>query len=111
MDWDKIKADAIAAVQGVLGGAWNAVSAGATAQITLLVNAAKEVDDNSKLPDGDPKKMTPAEYKLTLSHQKMAMQNVLKGYEAIGEAAAINAVAAVVNVIINAASGVLIGLL
>lgn len=110
MDWDQIKTNAITAVQGILGGVWTAVSAGATTQIGLLVSAAKTAEDNAKLPAGDPKKMTTEEAKMVLSHQKMAMQNVLKGYEAIGEAAAINAVAAVVKAITDAIPTALIGL-
>jgi len=54
--------------------------------------------------------MTPDEYNLLASQQKTALQNVLTAYEAIGIAAAKNAVAAVVDVIVKAAPG-LVGIL
>jgi hypothetical protein len=54
--------------------------------------------------------MTPAEDQLLLAQQKLAAQNVLTGYEAIGIAAAQNAIAAVVNTIITAVPA-LVGML
>lgn len=102
-DWSTVRSDAISAAQGVLGPAWAAASAGATAAITSLVQTSQYIDQNKT-------NMTPAEYQLLVSQQKVAVQNVLTGYEAIGIAAALNAIAAVVNVVV-AAVPTLVGIL
>lgn len=102
-NWTQVRNSAIAAAQEVLGTAWSAAENGATAQIRALVEIAKYIDANKD-------NMDPDEYKSLCDQQKTALQNVLTGYEAIGMAAAQNAVAAVVNAILKAVPG-LVGLL
>jgi hypothetical protein len=102
-DWSTVRTDAISAARGVLGPAWAAAAAGATAAITSLVQTSQYIDENKTT-------MTPAEYQLLVSQQKLAVQNVLTAYEAIGIAAALNAIAAVVNTIL-AAVPTLVGIL
>jgi hypothetical protein len=89
-DWSSVRSDAIQAAQGVLGGAWNAASAGATAQITQLVQTAQYIEENSG-------SMTSDESQFLMTQQKTALQNVLTAYASIAIAAAINTVNAVVN--------------
>ena len=68
-----------------------------------MLRAAQYIDQNKA-------SMTSDEYQLLVSQQKIALQNVLTGYEAIGTATAQNAIAAVVNVILKAVPG-LVGIL
>ena len=102
-NWSTVESNAISAAKGVLSGAWAAASVGATSAISSLVHTAQYIDQNKA-------SMTPDEYNLLASQQKTALQNVLTAYEAIGIAAAKNAVAAVVDVIVKAAPG-LVGIL
>jgi hypothetical protein len=99
-DWTSVRADAISAAQGVLGPAWKAASAGATGAIGSLVHTAQYIEQNKS-------NMTADEYQLLVSQQKLATQNVLTGYEAISIAAAINAINAMVAVIVAAAPALL----
>ena len=99
-DWSTVRSDAISAARGVLSGAWASASAGATGAIASLVQTAQYIDENKE-------KMTEDEYKLLASQQKTALQNVLTAYEAIGIAAAQNALAAVVNAILKDVPGLL----
>ena len=94
-DWSTLRSDAISAAQSVLGPAWAAASSGATGAITSLVHTAQYIDQNKA-------SMTPAEAQFLSNQQKQAMQNVLTGYEAIGIAAAQNAVAAVIQAVLTA---------
>ena len=93
-DWSKVLSDAIAAAQGVLSSAWTVASVGATSAIASLVQTAQYIDQNKD-------KMNSDEYQLLASQQKIALQNVLTGYECIGIAAAQNATANVVNAIVK----------
>lgn len=103
-DWTTVENSAIAAAKGVLGGAWNAASSGATAQIKQLVQTAQYIESNTgNMNTGN---MTADEAKFLMSQQKTALQNVLTIYEAIGIAAAINTVNAVISVIINNVPGI-----
>ncbi len=97
-DWATVLNSALAAAQGVLGASWGAASAGATAQITQLVQTAQYIEANSAA-------MTPAETQFLMAQQKTALQNVLTIYESIAIAAAINTVNAILTVIITAAPG------
>jgi hypothetical protein len=94
-DWSTIRSDAISAAEGVLGPAWTAASGGASAAISSLVQTAQYIDENKN-------NLTPDEYQLLVSQQKQATQNVLTGYAAISIAAAMNAINAVVQVILKA---------
>ena len=94
-DWSTVGSTAIAAAQGALGPAWKVASNGATAAINSLVQTAQYIEENKD-------NMTSDEYQLLVSQQKTALQNVLTGYQAIGIAAAINAVSAVVTAVVNA---------
>jgi hypothetical protein len=46
-NWTQVQNHAISAAQNVLGAAWNAASAGATAQITQLVQTAQYIESNT----------------------------------------------------------------
>lgn len=92
-DWSKVLNDAVAAAKNVLGGSWTTASQGATAQIGALVSTAQYIDANKT-------SMTAAEYQLLVSQQKTALQNVLTAYEAIGIAAAQDAVSAVIQAVL-----------
>ena len=102
-DWLSVRSDAIQAAQGVLGGACNAASAGATAQITQLTQTAQYIEENSG-------SMTSDESQFLMTQQKTALQNVLTAYASIAIAAAINTVNAVVNKILSDAPA-LVGLI
>jgi hypothetical protein len=93
-NWTTIRNNAIAAAEGVLKGAWDAASAGATAQISMLVQTAQYISRAN---------MTADEKEFLMDQQKTALQKVLTTYESIGIAAAINTVNAVMNVILQAA--------
>jgi hypothetical protein len=93
-NWTTVRNNAITAAEGVLKGAWSAASAGATAQINMLVQTAQYISKTN---------MTTDEKEFLMNQQKTALQNVLTAYESIGIAAAINTVNAVMNVILQAA--------
>jgi hypothetical protein len=93
-NWDKVTKDALAAAKSALGAAWGAASQGATGQIGALVHVGRYIEENKD-------RMTAEEYTLLSSQQKVALQNVLTAYEAIGIATAQNAVAAVINAILK----------
>ena len=97
-NWTTVRNNAIAAAEGVLKGAWDAASAGATAQISMLVQTAQYISKS---------KMTAEEKTFLMNQQKAALQNVLTTYESIAIAAAINTVNAVMNVILQAAPALL----
>jgi hypothetical protein len=97
-NWTTVRNDAIAAAQGVLAGSWGAASTGATAQISILIQTGKYIEENIA-------SMTVDEANLLVSQQKIVMQNILTAYESITIAAAINAVNAVIAVILTAAPG------
>jgi hypothetical protein len=94
--WPTVRANAIAAAEGVLLGSWSAASAGATGQIYALVHVAQYISDNRA-------KLTKPEINFLMDQQKTALQNVLTTYESIGIAAAINTVNAVMQVVVQAA--------
>ena len=102
-NWSKVTQDAITAAQAALGGAWSGAAQAATAQISALVHVAQYVEANQDA-------MTPAEYQFLVAQQKQAVQNVLTSYQAIGLAAAQNAIAAAINAVIKDAPG-LVGIL
>ncbi|HEY4940241.1 MAG TPA: hypothetical protein VII56_02340 [Rhizomicrobium sp.] len=94
MDWTKILNDAIAAAKTALGNEdWSAVAKGAATQIGKLVVTAQYIAEHKD-------QMDPAEYQFTVAQNKTALHNVFTAYEAIGEAAAQNAIAAVVKAVV-----------
>jgi hypothetical protein len=97
-DWVTLRDTAVSTAKSKLGTAWNSASVGATSAIHSLVQTAQFVDEHKDT-------MTADEYRLLTSQQKQALQNVLTGYEAIGVAAAINTVNAVVAAILAAVPG------
>lgn len=97
-NWATVQSSAIAAAQNVLEGSWGAVSPGATAQITMLVQTAQYIETNSGA-------MTPAETQFLMAQQKTALQNVLTAYISISIAIAMNVVSAIIKTIITAAPG------
>ncbi|WP_247392472.1 hypothetical protein [Ralstonia pseudosolanacearum] len=100
IDWVTVRNKAISAAENSLGGAWAAASGAATAQISNLIQTAQYIAQHQH-------DLTEDEAQLLAYQQKHAMQNVLTAYVAIGIAAAQNAIAAVVNVILAAAPGLL----
>ncbi|MEN2473128.1 hypothetical protein [Burkholderia sp. GS2Y] len=99
-NWVSVRSDAISAAMNALGTSWSAVAGGATNQISLLVQTAQYIEQNlGSLSSG--------EASLLADQQKTALQNVLTAYAAIGIAAAQNAVAAVVDVILKDIPGLI----
>lgn len=91
-NWGAVFQQALAAAQGVLGLKWNTISQGATSQIDALNNTAKYIENNKS-------RMKPDEYKMVIANQKLALQNVLLGYQDISIAIAEETVQAVWTVI------------
>ena len=87
IDWNTVAKQAIAAAAASLGATWNAVAPAAQHSIELLVMTAQYIAANAAQLDAD-------DQKLLTDNQQLAMQNVLLGYQAIGTAAAEQAVAA-----------------
>jgi hypothetical protein len=94
-DWNAIQQDAIQEVESLLGNVWPTAAHGAIAATASLIAAGKYIEENLN-------NMTADEGKFLMAQQKVAMQNVLLGYQAIGIAIAINAVNSVITVIISA---------
>lgn len=94
-NWDSVLTQAIAAAQGTLKNAWSTVGPSAQHNIQLLVDTAAYIAANQS-------GLTDADKNLLINNQKLAMQNVLLGYEAIGIALAEQAVAAAWGVVSNA---------
>ena len=95
VDWTSVYRDAIEAATQSLGRSWNAVAPAAVHSIQTLVDTAAYIEAHEdELSDTD--------CQLLAKNQKLAMENVLIGYEAIGIAAAELAVAAAWDVISSA---------
>lgn len=99
-NWTDVRNSAIDAAKGVLQGTWNVAHKGAIVQVNALIALAEYIEKHKY-------EMTEDEYLNLVQHQKIAMQNVLTGYEAISIAAAKNAIAAVINTIVAAAPALL----
>lgn len=100
INWTNVYRQAVAAATKSLGSAWATVAPAAQHSIQMLVDTAAYISANKEKMDSD-------EYQLLITNQKLAMQNVLLGYEAIGIAMAEQAVAAAWGVIENAVQSVL----
>ena len=100
VDWDSVRDDAVRAAKQALGGGWNAVSGGVTAQIAALVGLANYIEDHRA-------SISDAEYSMLMQHQKLCLQGVLTGYKQISYAVAKNVVSQVVNVLLEAIPGLL----
>jgi hypothetical protein len=94
-DWNAIQQDAIQEVESLLENVWPTAAHGAIGATSSLIAAGKYVEENLD-------NMTVDEGKFLMAQQKIAMQNVLLGYQAIGVAIALNAVNSVITVIISA---------
>jgi hypothetical protein len=94
-DWNAIQQDAIQEVESLLENVWPTAAYGAIAATSSLIAAGKYIEENLD-------NMTVDEGKFLMAQQKIAMQNVLLGYQDIGAAVAINAVNSVITVIISA---------
>ncbi|WP_321900103.1 hypothetical protein [Paraburkholderia heleia] len=99
-NWVQVRNSAIGAAENSLGASWDAVSSGATAQIGALIQVAQYIQQNEATFTSD-------QYNSLLAQQKIAFQNTLTGYEAIGIAAAQNAASAVMSVILAALPGLI----
>jgi hypothetical protein len=103
-NWGTVFQQALSAAQGVLGPKWNTVSQGAASQIDALNNTAQYIAKNKS-------KMKPGEYKMVVANQKLALQNVLLGYQDINIAVAeetVQAVWAVIGAALKTSAGVAI---
>lgn len=100
LDWDSIRDDAVSAAKQALGGGWNAVSGGVTAQIAALVDLANYIEDHRASISDD-------EYSMLMQHQRICLQSVLTGYKQISYAVAKNVVGQVVTVLLAAVPGIL----
>jgi hypothetical protein len=94
-DWSAIAKQAVAAAASSLGATWSTVGPAAQHSIQMLTDTAEYIAANAD-------QLKPDEYQLLINNQKLAMQNVLLGYEAIGIAAAEQAVAAAWGVVSTA---------
>ena len=94
-DWSTIEKDAVAAAAKSLGESWASAAHGATGSIAALLQTAQYIKAHE---DG----MTKDEATFVVAQQKAAMSNVLTAYKSIGAAAAQDAVAAVVQVVVKA---------
>jgi hypothetical protein len=94
-DWTTVFQQATAAAAGSLGASWNSVSQTAEHSVQMLVDTAAYIEANQSSLSSD-------DCNLLTSNQTLAMKNVLLGYEAIGIAAAEQAVAAAWGVVSSA---------
>lgn len=98
--WSDARDAAVAAAKSQLKQNWTTISAGVVGQIQALVDLAKYINDNRAAISDD-------EYKMLMEHQKGCLQSVIAGYKDISYTVAGNAVAAIVNALINAVPGIL----
>jgi hypothetical protein len=94
-DWTTVSRQATAAAATSLGASWNAVSQTAEHSVQMLVDTAAYIEANKSSLSSD-------DCTLLTSNQTLAMKNVLLGYEAIGIAAAEQAVAAAWGIVSSA---------
>jgi hypothetical protein len=94
-DWNSVLGEAIGAARSTLEDAWGVAAAAASNQIAALLQTAQYVAAQRQ-------NMTSDEAALLMQQSKQALHNTLITYEAISDAAAQNAVAAVVGVIVDA---------
>jgi len=97
INWTQVASGVEAAVKGVLGTAWQTVSAAAGPQIQAMISVAQSIET-----DYANNRLTPAEYQSLKSMQKNALEGILSGYEAIGIVVAEQAAAAAWDVIATA---------
>jgi hypothetical protein len=98
-DWKAVFTQALEAAKAVLSDNWKAVAAGAEHSIALLTQTAQYIVLNPGISD--------VERKMLIDNQKLAMKNVLLGYEDVGILVAEQAVAAAWDVISKALSDAL----
>ena len=99
-DWGSVKTDALAAMQKCLEGKWPTVCMGATGAMQSLIETGRYIVEHKN-------QMSPDEYKMLMDEQKDCVKRVLTGYESISMAAANNAIAEAVNVIVKAVPALL----
>jgi len=100
MDWDTILQQAIAAAGQSLGKSLSTIAPAAEHSVSLLIQTAQTIAANNATLEAP-------EQNMLVNNQKLAMQNVLLGYEDIGILAAEQAVAAAWNVISQALTAAL----
>ena len=94
-DWTTVFQQATAAAATSLGASWNSVSQTAEHSVQMLVDTGAYIELNKPSLSTD-------DCNLLVSNQALAMKNVLLGYEAIGIAAAEQAVDAAWGVVSSA---------
>jgi hypothetical protein len=99
-DWSQIAQNALLAAKQSLGQSWSTVQPATQHSVQLLVTTAEYIAANEDSLSED-------ERNLIITNQKLAMQNVLLGYEAIGIVAAEEAVDAAWGVVSSALSKVI----
>jgi len=86
MDWSNVLKQAIAAAEGSLAGNWAQVAPAAQHSIELLLQTGQYIATHQNLPA--------PELQMLEDNQKLAMKNVLLGYQDVGIVMAEQAVAA-----------------
>jgi hypothetical protein len=99
-DWSSVLGDAIDAARSALAEAWGVAAAAAPIQIAALTQTAQYIA-------GQRQNMSNDESALLMQQSQQALHNMLTAYEAISDAAAQRAVAAVVGVIVTAVPALL----
>ena len=79
VNWKQVGTDVEAAVQNVLGGAWQDVSGAAGPQIQAMIAVAQTIEAKYA-----SKQLSQDEYNSLRSMQKNALEGILSSYEAVG---------------------------
>jgi hypothetical protein len=99
-DWNQVAQNALSATKESLGQSWLTAQPAAQHSVQSLVATAQYIAENQNSLSED-------ERKLLITNQKLAMQNVLLGYEAIGIVAAEEAVDAAWGVVSSVLGGII----
>jgi hypothetical protein len=95
INWTTVETQLEQAVKGVVGGAWQNASVGASAQFAAIIAVGKQIE-------ADRNSMQQAEYDSLKLMQQRALDGVLQTYAGISLDIAQQAAAAVWNVLVNA---------
>lgn len=98
--WVDVREAAIEAAKKVLGSAWKNCAADACKRIDKLIELAQYIEEHKSA-------MSKQEYVDAINQRKLAMENVLLTYKLIDKAAAQNATAAALDVILKALPGLI----